>query len=166
MEMDVASSFLDYSKSFLQSGKAGQGSGRLADISSNVSDLQVQRSPSERLYGKNLERTLERITHLRRQRSRFFNDALFADPAWDILLALALAEIQFRRMCVTRLCDAAHVPPTTGLRWISHLETIGAIVRRQDPLDGRRKYLELSDEASKSMRAYLESVEGVSTLNS
>jgi DNA-binding MarR family transcriptional regulator len=165
MEMDVASSFLDYSKSFLQRGKLAESSSRLADISANVSDLQDERPASERLYGKNLEQTLERIAHLRRQRSRFFNDSLFADPAWDILLALALAEIQFRRVCVTRLCDAAQVPPTTGLRWITHLEAIGAIVRRPDPLDGRRKYLELSDEASKSMRAYLESVESVATLN-
>jgi DNA-binding MarR family transcriptional regulator len=164
--MDVASSFLDYSKSFLQRGRADHGKGRLVDISANLSDLQDQRPASERLYGKHLERTLETIAHLRRQRSRFFNEALFADPAWDILLALALAEIQFRRMCVTRLCDAAQVPPTTGLRWISHFENIGAIVRRPDPLDARRKYLELSEEASKSMRAYLESIEGFPSLNS
>lgn len=161
----MASSFLDYSKSFLQRGDQLSTS-RLEDVSANVSDLQETRSVGERLYGKGLERRLESIAFQRRQRTRFFNDALFSDPAWDILLALAIAEIQFRRMCVTRLCDATLVPSTTGLRWISHLEAIGAIVRRPDPLDGRRKYLELSEDASTAMRAYLESLEGASSLNS
>lgn len=109
---------------------------------------------------KGLEGKLEEIQQWRRQRQRFFASELFADPAWDILLALALAELQFRRMSVGRLCDASNVPTSTAIRWVKHLEDQGYIVRFPDKFDGRRSYIELSDSASEAMKLYLESLIG------
>ena len=90
----------------------------------------------------------------RRLRSRFFEDQLFADPAWDILLDLFHAELLNRRISVSSACIAANVPATTALRWTKLLVAHGLIVRRSDPLDGRRVFVELTPETSAKLREY------------
>lgn len=91
------------------------------------------------------------ILKARRARDRFFDAALFADPAWDILLELYEAELSQFRMSVTGLCAGAAVPPTTALRWIRSLEQRGLIQRRADPHDGRRVFVSLSPDALQRM---------------
>ena len=94
----------------------------------------------------------------RRLRSRFFEDDLFADPAWDMLLDLLQAEIAQLRVPVSSLCIAAAVPATTALRWLKTLTDKGLFVRRADPHDGRRVFVELSPTASMAMRRYFAAV--------
>jgi len=106
-----------------------------------------------------LDAKLQRIIAARNDRANFFPEDVFADPAWDILLELALAEQQQRRVSVTALCVGSRVPQTTALRWIKHMSDLGWLVRRDDPLDARRKFIELSDDTSTRMRAYLLSVD-------
>src|SRR5919107_3401876 len=84
----------------------------------------------------------------RRLRDHFFRGALFADPAWDMLLELMAARLEGRRVAVSSLCIAAAVPATTALRWVKTLTDQGLFVRRADPQDGRRVYVELAPEAS------------------
>jgi DNA-binding MarR family transcriptional regulator len=100
-------------------------------------------------------RLLRSIIRARRLRDSFFKQGLFADPAWDILLDLMAARMEGRRVSVSSLCIAAATPPTTALRWIKSLTEMGLIVRAADPVDGRRVYLELSNEAAQSLSAYL-----------
>ena len=95
----------------------------------------------------------------RRRRSRFFSADMFADPAWDILLDLYIAELEQRRTMVSSLCLAAEVPATTALRWITSLVEREMLVRRPDPLDRRRVYIELSTKASDGMRRYFDGSE-------
>lgn len=95
------------------------------------------------------------IIRARRLRDQFFRSDLFADPAWDMLLDLMAARIEKGRVAVSSLCIAAAVPPTTALRWIKALTDRGLFVRSADPLDGRRVYIALSDEAARSVAAYL-----------
>jgi DNA-binding MarR family transcriptional regulator len=94
----------------------------------------------------------------RRLRERYFQPELFADPAWDIMLELFAAELSHRRVAVSLLCAAAGVPPTTALRWIKTMTDKGLIIRRDDPLDGRRVYVELSHESSVALREYFEQI--------
>ena len=94
------------------------------------------------------------VIRARRLRSRFFDSELFADPAWDMLLDLLAAEIQQHRVPVSSLCIAAAVPATTALRWIKTLTDNQMFVRRSDPHDGRRIFVELSPAASQGMHAY------------
>jgi DNA-binding MarR family transcriptional regulator len=94
------------------------------------------------------------VMRARLSRARFFSSDLFADPAWDMLLGLYAAELAQQRMSVTSLCVTSNVPTTTALRWISHMERQGYIVRRPDPLDARRFFLSLSDQASKALAQY------------
>lgn len=82
---------------------------------------------------------------IRQRRNKLFPKGLFAEPAWDILLDLALARIDGRRISVSSLCIAAFVPTTTALRWIKAMIDSGLIYRRADPDDGRRHYVFISD---------------------
>lgn len=94
------------------------------------------------------------VISARRRRAHYFQGELFADPAWDMLLDLLEAEIRGRRVSVSSLCIAAAVPASTALRWIRALVKEGLFVRRPDPNDLRRVYVELSPEASKALRQY------------
>lgn len=95
-------------------------------------------------------------THIRqrRMRERFFGGALFADPAWDILLDLRLAALEGRRVAVSSLCIAAAVPATTGLRWIGLMTEKGLLARVADPADGRRVFVALSPAADLAMARF------------
>jgi hypothetical protein len=98
------------------------------------------------------------VIRARRLRSRFFPDDLFADPAWDMLLDLLQAEIAQLRVPVSSLCIAAAVPATTALRWLKTMTDRGLFVRRADPHDGRRVFVELSPSTSLAMRRYFADV--------
>jgi DNA-binding MarR family transcriptional regulator len=98
--------------------------------------------------------TVRQVIRARRIRTRFFDEELFADPAWDMLLDLLQAEIAQHRVPVSSLCIAAAVPPTTALRWIKTMTDVGLFQRRADPHDGRRIFVELSPGASEAMRRY------------
>jgi len=104
------------------------------------------------------ERALKNVMLARRQRGRYFDESLFADPAWDILLELALAELTQHRLCVGDLGVGAGLPATTTLRWINALTDQGLVKRRNDPLDARRKFIELSPAASAKMHSYVASL--------
>jgi DNA-binding MarR family transcriptional regulator len=79
---------------------------------------------------------------------------MFADPAWDMLLDLLQAEIAQLRVPVSSLCIAAAVPATTALRWLKTMVSQGIFIRRADPHDGRRVFVELAPEASQALRRY------------
>lgn len=98
--------------------------------------------------------TVGNVIRARRLRSRFFSEELFADPAWDMLLDLLQAEIRQHRVPVSSLCIAAAVPATTALRWLKTLVSQGLFVRRADPHDGRRVFVELAPDTSLAMRRY------------
>jgi len=98
--------------------------------------------------------TVRAVIRARRLRARFFSEELFADPAWDMLLDLLQAEISQLRVPVSSLCIAAAVPATTALRWIKTMTEQGLFVRRADPHDGRRVFVELAPSASDAIRRY------------
>jgi DNA-binding MarR family transcriptional regulator len=98
--------------------------------------------------------TVRQVIRARRLRARFFDEELFADPAWDMLLDLLQAEIAQHRVPVSSLCIAAAVPATTALRWIKSMTDAGLFNRRADPHDGRRVFVELSPGASENLRRY------------
>jgi len=101
----------------------------------------------------------------RRLRDTYFKGGLFADPAWDMLLDLMAARLEQQKVAVSSLCIAAAVPPTTALRWIKTLTDKGLLVRRADPADGRRVYIELSDDAARALTAYIRAAQRISPLS-
>lgn len=71
---------------------------------------------------------------------------LFADPAWDMLLDLYVAQVAGRRVSVSDACIAAAVPQATALRWLNMLDQRGLVVRTADTTDRRRWWMTLSAE--------------------
>lgn len=108
--------------------------------------------------------TVRAVIRARRLRSRYFAEELFADPAWDMLLDLLQAEIAQLRVPVSSLCIAAAVPATTALRWLKTMVDHGLFVRRADPHDGRRVFVELAPDASAGLRRYFAEVGSVSVI--
>jgi DNA-binding MarR family transcriptional regulator len=98
------------------------------------------------------------VIRARRLRGRFFAEDLFADPAWDMLLVLRQAELAQLRVPVSCLCIAAAVSATTALRWLKTMTDKGLFVRRADPHDGRRVFVELAPETSMALRRYFADV--------
>ena len=103
-------------------------------------------------------RLVKWIIATRAARRQFFDEHLFADPAWDMLLELYSLECDGRRISVSKLSIAAGVPCTTTLRWIDKLESEGLIIRAPDPLDGRRVWIGLSRSGLETMHSYVEQV--------
>lgn len=99
-------------------------------------------------------RLLRRIIRHRQLRSKYFDSNLFADPAWDMLLDLAAARQEERRVSVTSLCIASQVPPTTALRWINQMVEQGVFVRVGDIADRRRAFIRLSEASADAMARY------------
>ena len=108
--------------------------------------------------------TVRAVIRARRLRARYFREDLFADPAWDMLLDLLRAEIAQLRVPVSSLCIAAAVPATTALRWLKTLVSQGIFVRRADPHDGRRVFVELAPDASHALRRYFADVGQVAAI--
>jgi DNA-binding MarR family transcriptional regulator len=108
--------------------------------------------------------TVRAVIRARRLRARYFDEELFADPAWDMLLDLLQAEIAQLRVPVSSLCIAAAVPATTALRWLKTMVHQGLFLRRADPHDGRRVFVELAPPASKALRRYFAEVGKVSAI--
>lgn len=90
----------------------------------------------------------------RRRRYDHFDKRLFADPAWDILLAMTVAECRQQRVTISQLCGRIDAPMTTALRWITSMTDAGLLVRRDDLTDKRRKFIELSPQALSEMIRY------------
>lgn len=101
---------------------------------------------------------IRKVIRARRLRARYFAEDLFADPAWDMLLDLLQAEISHLRVPVSSLCIAAAVPATTALRWLKTMVKQGLFLRRADPHDGRRVFVELAPQTSDALRRYFAEV--------
>ena len=138
--------------------------GRIANILASLSEDERQEEANGH-GGPRIDAALVRaIIRVRRLRDHYFRSELFADPAWDMLLDLYAARLDHQRVAVSSLCIAAAVPATTALRWIKSLTDQRLFVRVADPQDGRRVFIELSDEAAAGLEAYLRAAQRISPL--
>ena len=103
-------------------------------------------------------RLLRRIIRHRQLRQRFFDDDLFADPSWDMLLDLAAARAEHARVSISSLCIASGVPSTTALRWINVLVGAGLLERADDAEDRRRAFVYLSNKGADLMARYFQTI--------
>lgn len=120
------------------------------------------RSARQSCSGYTLPNTL-RLKELIRSRSlrrKFFDESLFFDPCWEMLLQLLLAEVQDEQISVSSLCYVSGSPPTTALRHLNVLVECGLVSRKEDPGDRRRTIVALTDRALQAMSRYFEQVDG------
>ena len=138
------------------SDEVGRIANTLARLSTNPAAPGIgAEQPAREDLPKVSAQTVRAIIQARRMRSQFFPDELFAEPAWDILLDLLLGEISHQRVSVSSACTAAAVPATTALRWLNTLVQMNLVIRRADPHDARRVFVELAPESSLALRRFL-----------
>lgn len=99
---------------------------------------------------------LRALVAARADREAIFQAGLFSDPAWDMLLDLAVAEATGRVSSVTSLCIASGAPTTTALRRIDDLKDAGLIDRTPDPADRRRILVKLTALGRERMEAFVQ----------
>jgi DNA-binding MarR family transcriptional regulator len=87
-------------------------------------------------------------------RRKLFEPNLFGEPAWDILLALYVIDHVERRLSIAQLTAVTHVPLTTALRWLAHLEEQDLVSRSIAPSDHRIVLIELTRCGRRAMEAY------------
>jgi hypothetical protein len=90
-----------------------------------------------------------------------FNEHMFADPAFDMLLELFADHEEGRKTSIKSCSLAARTPPTTALRWIAMLEQEGLITRHIDTEDARRTLLRLTSSAHERLLAYLGEISSI-----
>ena len=123
--------------------------GQIARLKANISGSVAHKSSDEK--SQVTARSVLSLLKARRIREACFDESLFADPAWDILLELYAAHLDDKRISISGVCVANPVPSTTALRWMDKLESGGWIIREDDPSDGRRAWVHLSNKATAAM---------------
>ena len=68
------------------------------------------------------------VLEFRRIRSDFLPRELFAEPGWDLLLELFVADANGHRLTAREVGDRNKIPPSVQSRWLIHLTQIGYIV--------------------------------------
>ncbi|WP_084174522.1 response regulator [Afifella pfennigii] len=99
---------------------------------------------------------LRALVAARVDRQTIFKADLFSDPAWEMLLDLAVAEASGRWISVTSLCLASGVSTTTALRRIDDLQDAGLVERFPDEADRRRIIVRLTETGRSRMKAFIE----------
>lgn len=101
---------------------------------------------------------VRRLIRERKMREKFFADARFGEPAWDILLDLTLAWLEDHNVATSSVAIASGVPMSTAMRWVGEMVEAGLIDRWSDPNDGRRNFVQISRLSQTAMREYLTAV--------
>lgn len=68
------------------------------------------------------------ILDFRRLRLKILPPDLFAEPAWDLLLELFVADAEGRRLTARQVCGRSSIPPSVMSRWLNHLSQSGFVV--------------------------------------
>jgi hypothetical protein len=122
----------------------------LRAVEADVDDVHVPPSPTETgnaLTAMAVKKAKELID-ITKRRARLVSVAnLFADPAWFILLDLFVRQHSGLQTSVSSACHASFSPVATALRHIAILTERKIIEREFDPVDQRRVFLKLTEEA-------------------
>ncbi|MBK3735629.1 response regulator [Azospirillum brasilense] len=102
---------------------------------------------------------LRTLQQSRVARDKYFPKGLFEDPCWDMLLDLMANHLRGRRISVSSLCMASGVAQTTALRRITELHDRGLVRRIADDKDGRRVFIELTEQGIAALSGYVEHIQ-------
>jgi DNA-binding MarR family transcriptional regulator len=97
----------------------------------------------------------KRLYELRKVRDGLLGEALFSEPAWDILLDLFICDHEGHRLSVSAVCIGARAPSATALRYLTLLQEAGLVERTRDERDGRRSHVQLTGIGRRRMAVLL-----------
>lgn len=127
------------------------------ELAAKPSDQSIEVFDEEAASIKNEDAiaVLRSLIQSRRLRDRFFREARFGEPAWDILLDLALAWFEKKSVSASSVCIASGVPMSTAMRWINEMVEVKLIERWIDPGDGRRNLVQIAPTTRAAMLRYI-----------
>lgn len=96
----------------------------------------------------------------RRIREQYFHRDLFGEPAWEILLALYIAEDSGARFTTSKLAEWLEAPLSTVVRWVRTLEENSLVGRSDHPTDRRVVFIRLLEKGRQALDAYLGNIPG------
>jgi DNA-binding MarR family transcriptional regulator len=91
-----------------------------------------------------------------RERACYLPSELLSDPAWSMLLELLHAELQDRKVSLSRLCTVSAVSVSGAMRWVKALESRDLVLRRSD--SNGNEFVELSPAGTSALRRYFREV--------
>lgn len=97
----------------------------------------------------------KRVKAMRELRRQFFEECHFGEAAWDMLLALFIAQGEGYRLKVGDACNESGVAPTTALRWVDRLIETNLAIKKPHPTDSRVTFVDIHPDASRKMRDFL-----------
>lgn len=109
------------------------------------------------LPGRSPEARAEALYAGRRIRDGIFPQGVFSEPAWDIMLALFLADRSGKAINVETVFPECHIPRSTGNRHVAHLIELGLVEMRDA---GPEQSATLSAMGSRLIRRFFELTEG------
>lgn len=95
------------------------------------------------------------ILNSRRQRTRYFNRAMFGEPGWDVLLVLYVTERADGRQPIGRLAEWIQTPLSTVVRWVDYLVKERLVAREPHPTDKRIIFIRLRQKGRELLERYL-----------
>jgi hypothetical protein len=120
-------------------------------------ELAVSRDFTDETDGQiDYAKLAERIYRARRDRERIFEDSIFADPAWDLLLDLFIRSQRNEQVSISSACHAASVPEATALRYLKALTEKQYVERISHPNDRRSTTLKMTALGSELMIEWLD----------
>jgi|AraplaCL_Cvi_mCL_1032061.scaffolds.fasta_scaffold00043_13 DNA-binding MarR family transcriptional regulator len=97
----------------------------------------------------------KRIIRLRKKKASMFDQGIFSEPAWDMMLDLFIEESMGRDVPLTSVAIASRVPLTTALRYLKVMENQKLVNRFPHSRDGRVSHVRLTEDALIRMRLIL-----------
>ena len=130
----------------------------VVDLRRLLSALSARPKPDPKTdkHGISREKLISRAKEslaARRARAQFFGSDMFGEPAWDILLAIYIAEDE-EPPAITQITASSGSPATTTLRWLEYLEKNDLVDRRRHATDGRVVLITLSPKGRDSLDTY------------
>ena len=83
------------------------------------------------------------------------SEAIFSDPAWNMLRLLFLAKFEERRITKSSAYLASGVSAGTAHRYAVKLIPAGSVRQYFDPVDRRRIYIEIEEAAAREVGEWL-----------
>ncbi|WP_235302917.1 MarR family transcriptional regulator [Sphingopyxis sp. MWB1] len=71
-----------------------------------------------------------------------------------MLLDLLAHECEEKALSISALCVAAALPESSAMRLVQRMVDAGILVRRPDPVDGRRSFIHIAPAIAHRLRAY------------
>ncbi|PZO73481.1 MAG: hypothetical protein DI640_10600 [Sphingomonas taxi] len=118
-------------------------------------NVAVADPPSGGVASPALVEVAKRLYTVRKVRDELLGEALFSEPAWDILLDLFISDHERRQFSVSAVCIGARAPSATALRYLTMLQDADLVERTRDERDGRRSHVRLTVLGRRRMASLL-----------